>query len=64
MIHYVLVLVTLSFQTGEVASSETIGAPYETVGECLRVAIDKGPQRVGEGAIKVYSCDERRDDVV
>jgi hypothetical protein len=64
MIHYILVLVTLSLQTGEVASSETIGEPYETVAECLRVAIDKGPQRVGGGAIRMYSCDERRDDVV
>ncbi len=64
MVHYVLMLVTLSLQTGEIASSEAIGEPYDTAAQCLRVAIDKGPQPVGSGAIKVYSCDERRDDVV
>lgn len=52
---WLLYLLTLNAQTGDLLDSKPQGDPMSPE-ECMRVMTEKGPQLVKDGKAKVYVC--------
>ena len=53
---FLLVLLTLNPRTGELTGSTVVGRPYVGITECMRAAIDQGPQHSAGGSVGVWVC--------
>lgn len=63
MSHYVLLLLTLNATTGDLAGVEAVSREYQTAEECLRAAVEKGPQTVHAGTVLLYTCRDDRGEL-
>jgi hypothetical protein len=63
MAHYILFVLILNMQTGEFQRVETTGREYDSQQECLKAAIEQGPQKAIEGTVRVFSCGHDRQEI-
>ena len=53
---FFLVLLTLNPRTGDLVNTTVVSAPYQSITECMRAAIDRGPQKTNGDAANMLVC--------
>jgi hypothetical protein len=54
--HFILVAILLSTQTGAPSGYERIGAPFDTPAECVKAQTDQPIQKAAGGRVRVFLC--------
>ena len=53
---FFLVLLTLNPHTGDLTSTSVVGAAYQSIAECMRAAIERGPQKTTGDSANLLVC--------
>jgi hypothetical protein len=53
---FLLLLLTVSPQTGEQLSSSVVGDPYVNIGDCMHAAISRGPIKAQQDGVGLLVC--------
>lgn len=53
---FLLVLLSLNPRTGDYISSTVVGDPYQSIGECMQAAINRGPAKTNDSKATVLLC--------
>lgn len=53
---FLLMLLTLNPHTGEVLRSAPVGTPFPSIDDCMRSAVERGPQQSDQYQIQMLVC--------
>jgi hypothetical protein len=59
---FVLLLLTLNPHTGDLLSSSVVGSPYESIADCMRAAVARGPVKATDNQASLLVCRAPQND--